>query len=279
MYLYEKNTNSLVVQRNRREIELIVKECILNAMRDSIPIEKLIRSYMDPTIEEDVEVTEETNIVGEEPILESTNSSSGIDVNLENEPMPELAPSKTTSAVNTHGEASSSESEKVSVLEAIEREQMKTAEAKELEAMREILADVQSSDAPTSTLSPEVKFNDDVKVTSIDSPYPEEERESRMGYAGDGDDDDSGQNGIQIGESVNLDIGAETIIDGDSVSILVCKDGYDQSLSTRFLTHLLSTVKVGSFSFTGIIFKTHFEFSPYNGSVHPVSFFLCFRVF
>jgi hypothetical protein len=220
MYLYEKNTNSLVVQRNRREIELIVKECILNAMRDSIPIEKLIRSYMDPTIEEDVEVTEETNIVGEEPILESTSSSSGIDVKLENEPMPELAPSKTTSAVNTNGEASSSESEKVSVLEAIEREQMKTAEAKELEAMREILADVQSSDAPTNSLSPEVKFNDDVKVTSIDSPYPEEERESRMGYGDDDDDGDSGQNGIQIGESVNLDIGAETIIDGDSVSIL-----------------------------------------------------------
>ena len=220
MYLYEKNTNSLTIQRNRREIELIIKECILNAMRDSIPIEKLIRSYMDPTIEEDVEVTEETNIVGEEPIIESNNSNSGIDIT---EPMPELAPSKTISKTHTHdSDEANSNSEKVSILEELEREKMKTAEAKELESMREILADVQSSDSYPSS---EVKFNDDIKVTSLESPYPEEERDSRRGYYedrdGDGDDDDtSGQSGIQIGENVNLDIGAETIIDGDSVNIL-----------------------------------------------------------
>lgn len=77
MYLYEKSNNSLTTQRNRREIELIVKECILNAMRETIPIEKLIRSYMDPTIEEDVEVSEETKIVNEEPVIESNGSSSG----------------------------------------------------------------------------------------------------------------------------------------------------------------------------------------------------------
>jgi hypothetical protein len=189
-------------------------------MRDSIPIEKLIRSYMDPTIEEDVEVTEETNIVGEEPIIESNNSNSGIDIT---EPMPELAPSKTISKTHTHdSDEANSNSEKVSILEELEREKMKTAEAKELESMREILADVQSSDSYPSS---EVKFNDDIKVTSLESPYPEEERDSRRGYYedrdGDGDDDDtSGQSGIQIGENVNLDIGAETIIDGDSVNIL-----------------------------------------------------------
>jgi hypothetical protein len=35
-------------------MELIVQECILNAVRESIPIESILRAYMDETVEEDV---------------------------------------------------------------------------------------------------------------------------------------------------------------------------------------------------------------------------------
>ena len=222
MYLYEKNNNSLATQRNRREIELIVKECILNAMRETIPIEKLIRSYMDPTIEEDVEVSEETKIVNEEPIIESNGSSSGVDVDVE---MPELAPSnsKLTTTATTSDEttradsadASEKEKEGVSVLETLEQERLKTAEAKELEAMREILADVESS----SSAGAEVKFSDNIMVKSIETDDVEADRESRRGYLDDGDDEDD-RNTIKIGDAVSLDIGAESVVDGDSISIL-----------------------------------------------------------
>jgi hypothetical protein len=227
MYLYEKNNNSLTTQRNRREIELIVKECILNAMRETIPIEKLIRSYMDPTIEEDVEVSEETKIVNEEPIIESNGSSSGVDVDVE---MPELAPSNskltTTTASGetayTDSDASSSEKEKegVSVLETLEQERLKTAEAKELEAMREILADVESSSTEEpSSAGAEVKFSDNIMVKSIETDDAEADRESRRGYLDDGDDEDD-RNTIKIGDAVSLDIGVESVVDGDSISIL-----------------------------------------------------------
>lgn len=65
IYLFEKNIAPLQLQKNNREIEIIVKECILNAVRDSIPVETILRAYMDETEEQDVEVKEV-----EEPIVE-----------------------------------------------------------------------------------------------------------------------------------------------------------------------------------------------------------------
>ena len=229
MYLYEKTANTLVTQRNRREIELIVKECILNAMRDSIPIEKLIRSYMDPTIEEDVEVSEETKVIKEEAVIEPGTSGTGVDIS---ETMPELAPSNSklgTTAVAhaASGADSETEKEQASVLERLEQERLKTAEAKELEAMREILADAESLSSSTGDKVPnnnmekssEVKFSENVMVKSIESQDAEADRESRRGYDAADEDEDTG-NRIQIGESVSLDIGAEPVVDGDSISIL-----------------------------------------------------------
>ena len=54
VYLYEMKTKSLEKQKNRRLIELLVQECILNTIRSNIPIEEIIRSYMDETTETDV---------------------------------------------------------------------------------------------------------------------------------------------------------------------------------------------------------------------------------
>ena len=54
VYLFEINNMPLQVQKNNREMELIVQECILNAVRESIPIESILRAYMDETVEEDV---------------------------------------------------------------------------------------------------------------------------------------------------------------------------------------------------------------------------------
>jgi hypothetical protein len=56
VYLFEKNISSLNVQRNNRELELLVQECILITIRDSIPTEAIIRAYLDESIEEEEEV-------------------------------------------------------------------------------------------------------------------------------------------------------------------------------------------------------------------------------
>lgn len=56
IYLFEKNVAPLQVQRNNRELELIVQECIMMAIRESIPTEAIIRAYMDESVEQDEEV-------------------------------------------------------------------------------------------------------------------------------------------------------------------------------------------------------------------------------
>jgi hypothetical protein len=56
VYLFEKNISPLLIQRNGRELELIVQECILNTIRDSIPTEAIIRAYMDEAVEQEEEV-------------------------------------------------------------------------------------------------------------------------------------------------------------------------------------------------------------------------------
>lgn len=57
VYLFELNSPPLQVQKHNRELETIVQECILNAVRESIPIEHILKAYMDETVEE--VVTEE----------------------------------------------------------------------------------------------------------------------------------------------------------------------------------------------------------------------------
>ncbi len=54
VYLFEINIPPLQVQKHFRELEIIVQECILNTVRDSIPVESILQAYMDQTIEEDV---------------------------------------------------------------------------------------------------------------------------------------------------------------------------------------------------------------------------------
>ena len=54
VYLFEMNASALQIQKYNRELEVIVQECILNAVRESIPVENILRAYMDETVEEDV---------------------------------------------------------------------------------------------------------------------------------------------------------------------------------------------------------------------------------
>ena len=65
VYLYEVKTKSLEKQKNRRLVELLVQECILNTIRSNIPIEEIIRSYMDETTETDIIEKIEEEVVQE----------------------------------------------------------------------------------------------------------------------------------------------------------------------------------------------------------------------
>ncbi len=58
VYLFEEDILPLQKQKNMRECELICKECVLNVIRENMPVEKILRAYLDETTEE--EVVEET---------------------------------------------------------------------------------------------------------------------------------------------------------------------------------------------------------------------------
>ena len=72
IYLFEKNISPLQVQKNGRELEQIVQECILATIRESIPTEQIIRAYMDESVEHEEVVTIEHL---DEPVLDGEKSN------------------------------------------------------------------------------------------------------------------------------------------------------------------------------------------------------------
>ena len=84
VYLFELNIAPLQIQKYNRELELIVQECILNTLRESVPVEAILKAYMDETMEEDVveEVKEEyihepinEETISQEDLKQSNNSN------------------------------------------------------------------------------------------------------------------------------------------------------------------------------------------------------------
>lgn len=69
VYIFEKGIHPLNVQRNNREFEIIVKESIFNTIRDNIPVEEMIKMYLEDSIEDVVEVTENEEVIKQEPII------------------------------------------------------------------------------------------------------------------------------------------------------------------------------------------------------------------
>jgi len=95
VYLFEKDIPPLLKQKNNRELEIIIQDCIMVSIRDSLPIESIIKNYMDESVEEVIteEIKEEKVVVPdesknlekteEEPINKDNNISSQENVSLE----------------------------------------------------------------------------------------------------------------------------------------------------------------------------------------------------
>jgi hypothetical protein len=77
VYLFEKNVSSLQFQKNNRELEMLVQECIMISIRESIPTEEIIRSYMDESVEQEEEVTVETIEEPVKPTEENISQNGG----------------------------------------------------------------------------------------------------------------------------------------------------------------------------------------------------------
>jgi hypothetical protein len=94
VYLFETNILPLEIQKYRRELEMIIQECVLKTVRDSIPVESILKAYMEETTEEDV-----TSEISQEPKI-STDISSIVEK--KNLAIEEVANNEITSDDNSH---------------------------------------------------------------------------------------------------------------------------------------------------------------------------------
>lgn len=68
-YLFDKSASALAQQKNNREFEKIIEECILKTIRDSIPTEAIVRAYLDESVEQEEEIVEEKIEMPDEPSI------------------------------------------------------------------------------------------------------------------------------------------------------------------------------------------------------------------
>ena len=97
IYLFEIGISPLTIQKNNRELEIIIKEMILNTVRESIPIENILKAYLDETEEIDVKVEETQEIIPikkeqetlEENVAENV-AENNKEINIPNTSKPEI---------------------------------------------------------------------------------------------------------------------------------------------------------------------------------------------
>ena len=77
VYLFELNISPLQIQKHNRELEIIIQEGILNTLRESIPLDAILKAYMDETIEENVTEEIKEHYV-DEPIKVDTISNTTV---------------------------------------------------------------------------------------------------------------------------------------------------------------------------------------------------------
>lgn len=86
IYLFEKDLYPLQIQKNNRELEGLVKEAILTTIRDNVPVEQILRAYMDET-EEQEETVENVNVekVNVDPVKDKNELGSSEKSNIIND--------------------------------------------------------------------------------------------------------------------------------------------------------------------------------------------------
>jgi hypothetical protein len=189
IYLFEKNIPPLETQKRNRELECIIKECILDTVRESVPVENILRAYMDETTENDVEV----KIVDEEipiPIEEQ-------------QPIPVAAVQQATPV-----------SKPVDVAKPTQAPAVKQATAVE-QAPVPIQAPAVKQ-APANLERPKIQFSDvdnavDIIGNRTNIPAPKTlerleqlamEKQQNINYGSDDDETEK----LTIGENISLDI-------------------------------------------------------------------------
>ena len=122
VYLFEKGIAPLQYQKNMRELEVIVKECVLNTVRESIPVAQILRAYIDETVEEEEVVEENIEIIQPEKDEETETTENKENDDKEQQSVVEKSEStdKPSGILKKDSvETTNSDSEKTPVVEAV----------------------------------------------------------------------------------------------------------------------------------------------------------------
>ena len=211
VYLFEKDIAPLQIQKHNRELEVIIKECIMNSIRDSMPVEDILKSYLAETTEEEVTTTEEIiEKPAPEPVVEEVKAENKDDVK-------EKSSSDDAGSNNSSGSGSNNErpTEPVITIDTFDDVANETQ-------------DTASDNTPTAPKPPvsspvvatdKVSFTDTDKAvdgsgveTSVNAPkdvarleqISKEAHARRKAEEAEDDEDDDGP--LSIGEEVRLEI-------------------------------------------------------------------------
>ena len=164
VYLFERNVAPLQVQKNGRELEILVQESILNSIRESIPVDLLLRSYLDETTEEDVNV----EIKEEDITVEPTE--------------PEIPPSLPISGGNANGKKSLKFNETSQITSIENQNRDEPLPIKTLESISNNIQEEQKqleNDQEVSSVTDKLKITDETgnltheDIHSLDPPSVE----------------------------------------------------------------------------------------------------------
>lgn len=187
VYLFEINAQPLQVQKNNRELEVIVQECILNAVRESIPIENILKAYMDETVEEDVVEEIKEQVVEQTPPVNARGETEyigeGKEEKVETPKQPSVLETETRggqslkfndidSVLNKHNEEESVSApktiERLEEISALRNMQRKMEEESDDEKLNISNEDISLSGLDVHDLQPNVKLNDDLLLDEIE---------------------------------------------------------------------------------------------------------------
>jgi hypothetical protein len=173
VYLFKLNDPPLQVQKNERELELIVRECIFNTIRDSIPIEELLKAYLSETTEDIIEYKDE---IIEEPAAPQIPKEHVKVGEIEHEKEPLRAPSPTPAPSLSFNDVDNAVtpdnvSENISAPKTIERlEEISVMRNNQRKAEEEEENDDEPPASPICFESGPVDLSMDLEV--LDAPAP-----------------------------------------------------------------------------------------------------------
>ena len=171
IYLFEKEVSPLTHQKNMRECEILCRESILESIRDSMPIEQILRSYIDETTDEEI-IEEITKVETDEDVTESENKEAT------KEEEETIEPDNKEKVIKPELTISKKEEKKPEVSVETPKEEKPESPVSDtpnvkLNITEKVLSDVKNEKSPSSVVSPPEKdaisFNDDDAVINYET--------------------------------------------------------------------------------------------------------------